>query len=314
MDSRDSSPKFSRKNGKTSLPDKNATTTPLPKIAHPNFPRLGKSQASTWHCEGGSSGWRLGIALRLVEACDFHKREKQLIRLVCTKKNCKFFDRLVLLVQRPYFQLHPPGVSQFHRSWERLSMKHSSLTKQQIRLLRPYLLLTSENVTERHFNDISHFLQFIQVQVLCHRCLTLFPVSSSVKGRTTPDYTRVWGARFARPIIRHFATPTTSLRQGSILHFFRLFGPDPLPSCSTRDYTSIRYLHCCSALLQNLVGNSGETQCLEESGQQAVRQVSMLLVLLFKLFTQFRLFALYLILSLFSILSLLPLHHPFFLF
>ena len=39
---------------------------------------------------------------------------------------------------------------------------------QQVRLLRPYLLLTSENVTERHFNDIhsfAYFLKFAQVQV-----------------------------------------------------------------------------------------------------------------------------------------------------
>ena len=28
-------------------------------------------------------------------------------------------------------------------------------------------------------------------------------------------------------------------------------------------------LHCCRTLLQNLVGNSGETQCLEEAEQRA---------------------------------------------
>ena len=32
-------------------------------------------------------------------------------------------------------------------------------------------------------------------------------------------------------------------------------------------------LHCCSALLQNLVGNSGEMQCLEEAEQQAEASV-----------------------------------------
>ena len=32
-------------------------------------------------------------------------------------------------------------------------------------------------------------------------------------------------------------------------------------------------LHCCSALLQNLVGSSGETQCLEEAEQQAQASV-----------------------------------------
>ena len=33
-------------------------------------------------------------------------------------------------------------------------------------------------------------------------------------------------------------------------------------------------LHCCTALLQNLVGNSGETQCLEEIEQQAEEGVN----------------------------------------
>ena len=33
-------------------------------------------------------------------------------------------------------------------------------------------------------------------------------------------------------------------------------------------------LHCCSALLQNVVGNSGETQCLEEAEQQAEASVN----------------------------------------
>ena len=32
-------------------------------------------------------------------------------------------------------------------------------------------------------------------------------------------------------------------------------------------------LHCCSTLLQNLVGSSGETQCLEEAEQQAEASV-----------------------------------------
>ena len=33
-------------------------------------------------------------------------------------------------------------------------------------------------------------------------------------------------------------------------------------------------LHCCRALLQNLVGNSGVTQCLEETEQQADASVN----------------------------------------
>ena len=54
---------------------------------------------------------------------------------------------------------------------------------------------------------------------------------------------------------------------GSILYFTSLFRPDPLPSRYAGDY------HCCSALLQNLVGNSGETWCLEEAEQQAEASV-----------------------------------------
>ena len=45
-------------------------------------------------------------------------------------------------------------------------------------------------------------------------------------------------------------------------------------------------LHCCSALLQNVVGNSGETQCLEEAEQQAEASVNVP-IFLFKLLTQF---------------------------
>ena len=61
-----------------------------------------------------------------------------------------------------------------------------------------------------------------------------------------------------------------------------LFGPDPLPSRSAGNYTSL--LQRFTAL-QNLVRSSGETQCLEEADKQ--RQVSMFLILLFKLLTQF---------------------------
>ena len=68
---------------------------------------------------------------------------------------------------------------------------------------------------------------------------------------------------------------------GRIMQYFSsLFRPDPLPSRSAGDY------HCCSALLQNLVGNSGETQCLDKVEQQA-EAVSMFLILLFILLTQY---------------------------
>ena len=59
-------------------------------------------------------------------------------------------------------------------------------------------------------------------------------------------------------------------------------------------------LHCCSALLQYLVGNSGETQYIEEAEQQ--RQVLMFL-LLFKLSSQFP-FVSFLSISLSSLCSL----------
>ena len=78
-----------------------------------------------------------------------------------------------------------------------------------------------------------------------------------------------------------------------------------------------KILHCCSTLLQNVVGNSGETQCLEDAEQQAEAS-AIFLILLFKLLTRFP-FVSFLSISIlsllpFAILSLLPLHHPFFLF
>ena len=106
-----------------------------------------------------------------------------------------------------------------------------------------------------------------------------------------------------------------------------------LPFCHTHYFTPDQYftslcrldpftkplrwrliLHCCSTLLQNLVGNSGETQCFEV----AERQVSMFLILNFKLLTRFP-FVSFLSISIlsllhFSILSLFPLPYPFFLF
>ena len=63
--------------------------------------------------------------------------------------------------------------------------------------------------------------------------------------------------------------------------------PHPLPHSGSIHFTkSLRarpftkplrwrlILHCCSALLQNLVGKSGETQCLEEAEQQAEASVN----------------------------------------
>ena len=109
----------------------------------------------------------------------------------------------------------------------------------------------------------------------------------------------------------------------------KLLLPHPLPhsgsilhmSLQARPFTkSLSWrliLHSCSASLQNLVGNSGETQCLKEAEQQAEAHVDVP-------YTPFQIvnsvsfvsFLSFSILSLlpFSILSLLPLHHPFFLF
>ena len=57
-------------------------------------------------------------------------------------------------------------------------------------------------------------------------------------------------------------------------------------------------LHCCSALLQNLVGNSGETQCLEEAKQEAEASVdvppSPLQIVISVPFCLFSLFSLFL--------------------
>ena len=49
---------------------------------------------------------------------------------------------------------------------------------------------------------------------------------------------------------------------GLWINFTSLFRPDPLPSRELE--TIILQIQCCSAILQNLVGNSEETQCLEE--------------------------------------------------
>ena len=73
-------------------------------------------------------------------------------------------------------------------------------------------------------------------------------------------------------------------------------------------------LHCCSALLQNLVGNSGETQYFEQQAEASMGvPYSPLQIVNSVPFVSFVSIS---ILSLFpfSILSLLPIHHPFFLF
>ena len=97
----------------------------------------------------------------------------------------------------------------------------------------------------------------------------------------------------------HYLTPDQ--------YFTSLFGPDPLPTA----LPWIIILHCCSALLQNLVGNSGEMRTLNNKQ----RQVLMFLILLFKLSVLFSFLPIsFLSLLLFSIPSLIPLHHLFFLF
>ena len=60
-----------------------------------------------------------------------------------------------------------------------------------------------------------------------------------------------------------FATFTTSLRINT-----SLVSSDQTLYQAAPPETII--LHCCNALLQNLVGNSGEMQCLEEAEHQAV--------------------------------------------
>ena len=105
-------------------------------------------------------------------------------------------------------------------------------------------------------------------------------------------------------------------------YFTSLFRPEPFTK-PLRWRLIIH--HCCSALLQNLVGNSGKMQCLEEAEQQAEASVDVPYPPLqivnsvpFCLFLSISILSLLAlsILSLLplSILSLLPLHHPFFLF
>ena len=67
-------------------------------------------------------------------------------------------------------------------------------------------------------------------------------------------------------------------------------------------------LHCCSALLQNLVGNSGIMQCLEEAEQKAEASVDVPPPLQIVILVPFCIFSLYLypLSAPFSILSLLP--------
>ena len=100
-----------------------------------------------------------------------------------------------------------------------------------------------------------------------------------------------------RLIIRHFATPTTSLRINT--SYYSLFGPDPLPSRELESNTSkfnVAELYCRI--------KSG-TRCLEEAEQQAEASVDVpyppLQIVNSAPF------------CLFSLLSILLLPHPFFL-
>ena len=97
----------------------------------------------------------------------------------------------------------------------------------------------------------------------------------------------------------HYLTPDQ--------YFCSLFGPDPLPSRSAGEYLP----HCCSALLQNLVGNSclwGTKQQAEASGDVPPPPLQIVISIPFCLF----LISLYLyplsapFLNSLSILSLIP--------
>ena len=69
-------------------------------------------------------------------------------------------------------------------------------------------------------------------------------------------------------------------------------------------------LHCCSALLQNLVGSSGETQCLEWTTSRGKCRCSLSSSSNCFLYVSFFSISILSLLP-FSILSLLPLHHLF---
>ena len=100
----------------------------------------------------------------------------------------------------------------------------------------------------------------------------------------------------------NYSTPTTSF-SGSILHY----SLQAIPFTKSLRWRLI--LHCCSALLQNLVGNSGERSTLRKLNNKQ-RHVLMFLLLLFNchLSSLLSLFSL----SLSSLCSFLnPLSSPF---
>ena len=102
-------------------------------------------------------------------------------------------------------------------------------------------------------------------------------------------------------IIRHFATPTTSLRINTSL----------VSSGQTLYQAASWRLILQSSLLQRFTAESSQELSALRKLNNKQRQVSMFLVLLFKLLTQLPFFF---SLLPFSILSLLPLPHHFFLF
>ena len=118
-------------------------------------------------------------------------------------------------------------------------------------------------------------------------------------------------------IIRHFCHTHYLTPDHQYRYFISLSGPDPLPSRSLYQAAPPEtILQCCSALLQNLVGNSGETQCLGEAEQQAGASVDVPYPpLQIVNSVPFCLFSLYLYPLSAPFLNPLssPSHHPFFL-
>ena len=105
-------------------------------------------------------------------------------------------------------------------------------------------------------------------------------------------------------IIRHFATPTTSLRINTSL----------VSSGQTLYQAASWRLILQSSMLQCFTAESSRELSALRKLNNKQRQVSMFLILLFKLLTQLPFVSFLFSLLPFSILSLLPLPHPFFLF
>ena len=105
-------------------------------------------------------------------------------------------------------------------------------------------------------------------------------------------------------IIRHFATPTTSLWINTSL----------VSSGQTLYQAASWRLILQSSMLQRFTAESSRELSALRKLNNKQRQVSMFLILLFKLLTQLPFVSFRFSLLPFSILSLLPLPHPFFLF